>query len=112
MLGALGAHALKSVLAHEQLGSFETAVRFQFLHALGLLALAALPDLWQPSQWVRRLLCWGTLSFSGSIYVLLCLPEGHILRSILGPVTPLGGILLIIGWSKWMLSTIAVKGVR
>ena len=112
VLGALGAHALQRNLTAAQMGSFETAVRFQFLHALALLALAAVPQLWQPHAGVRKLLSWGTVCFSFSIYVLLALPEGHGLRSVAGPITPVGGVLLILGWGWWMLSTIRTKGVR
>ena len=112
VLGALGAHALKQVLTAAQLGSFETAVRFQFLHALALLVLGALPQHWQPHAGVRKLLAWGAVCFAFSIYLLLALPEGHQLRSVAGPITPVGGVLLILGWGWWMLSTIRTKGVR
>ena len=67
VLGALGAHALKQYLTVAQMGSFETAVRFQFLHALALLALAAVPQLWQPHAGVRKLLAWGTATASEGI---------------------------------------------
>ena len=45
-----------------------------------------------------RLFSLGCLFFSGSIYGLVLLPKGHALRKVLGPVTPLGGLLFIAGW--------------
>jgi uncharacterized membrane protein YgdD (TMEM256/DUF423 family) len=94
--GAFGAHGLRETLeATNHLETWKTAAHYQLIHAVALLALAA----WQahsPSTWARRAgLCWltGTLLFSGSLYALaLGGPKW------LGPVTPLGGLLLIIGW--------------
>lgn len=94
-LGAFGAHALRDRLAPRLLEAWQTAVQYQLLHALGLLLvtlfLLRFPD--------SRLLGWGGLAlatgvvlFSGSIYGLAA---G--LR-FLGPVTPVGGTLFIVGW--------------
>jgi len=91
-LGAFGAHALKAMLEQsEHLDAWRTAVFYQIIHAVVLLALA-LSGRRQPLAWW----CWllGALLFSGSIYGL-CLLES---APWLGPMTPLGGLLMMIGW--------------
>ena len=103
ILGAFGAHALTSRLSAEQLVSWETGVRYQMFHALALLVLA----LWFDRGMALKpsLICFalGTLLFSGSIY-LLSLGIGP--RAVLGPVTPVGGVLLIAGWGWFLWSAI------
>ena len=103
--GAMGAHALEDSLTPDQLHAFETAVRFQMYHALALIAVGLL---WLrfPSQllkWTIWLIISGTLLFSGSIY-LLTLTSAKV-----GIVTPIGGLLLIIGWGLMLLWGIGVK---
>jgi len=94
-LGAFGAHALKSRLTPEMLAVFETGVRYQAYHALGLLLLAALrgPD---KAAW-----CFvgGIALFSGSLYLLALTGERR-----LGMVTPVGGVLFLAGWALFALS--------
>lgn len=90
-LGAFGAHGLRAVLSPQQLGWWNTAVQYQLWHALGLLALAALPVKRKADP--AALLALGTSIFSGSLY-LIALTD---LRW-LGMVTPLGGTLMIAGW--------------
>lgn len=101
-LGAFGAHALKARMSPELLGTFETGVRYQMYHALGLLALA-----WAISRWPERrlmpaawLLFGGTALFSGSLYLLVLTGMRWF-----GAITPLGGVALIAGWSwiAWQL---------
>ncbi|MFO1490102.1 MAG: DUF423 domain-containing protein [Kiritimatiellia bacterium] len=107
ILGAFGAHALKKVLAPEAQASFEVGVRYQLLHAVALLALAAV-SAQAASPWVARAgVLWtaGIVLFSGSIYLLSCrgLPGMPGLK-VLGPVTPLGGLLLILGWGALLVA--------
>lgn len=94
-LGAFGAHALKARLAPDLLAVWETGVRYQIYHALGLLAVA-----WAASRWPGTAVNasgWamvaGTVLFSGSLYLLA-------LSGVrwLGAVTPLGGVAWIVGW--------------
>ena len=98
ILGAFGAHALKALLSPELLSSFETGVRYQMFHALLLLIL---PSLGYNQHQLKRLwllISTGIVLFSGSIYALSL---GSVLEwnvRWLGPVTPLGGTLLIAGW--------------
>ncbi len=95
-LGAFGAHALKDRLTPEMKAVFETGVRYQAYHALGLFLVA-----WLASQTASRAVpaagwCFiiGTVLFSGSLYALS-------LSGVrwLGAITPLGGLLFIAGWA-------------
>jgi len=92
-LGAFGAHGLKATLeATGQLHTWEKAVFYQLVHAVALFALANWPN---PAT--RRIgACWigGVLLFSGSLYVLAL--GGPV--KFLWPVTPLGGLALLVGW--------------
>ena len=101
LLGAFGAHGLKSRLDEDLLTSFETGVRYQFYHALALLLCAAMAPTLKPGLLKGAGACFvtGTFLFSGSIYLLATrqmLPFGSL--RFLGPVTPVGGVLLIVGW--------------
>jgi len=93
-LGAFGAHVLKeALLARETLAIWQTAVLYQLVHAVALLALAGFPAASATPAWIAG--CWttGVVCFSGSLYGLaLGGPK------ILGPVTPLGGLALLAGW--------------
>lgn len=104
-IGALGAHALESVLSPEHLNSVETAVRYQLFHALVLLVLGLSQ---QAVQFKRSILLFiiGTLMFSGSIYLLILFKYFHLPILIWVPLTPVGGLLLIMAWlslglTKW-----------
>ncbi len=106
ILGAFGAHGLKSRVSADMLAVFEVGVRYQMYHALAILAVAvAAPALWQ-SAWARRACIWwifGTAIFSGSLYLLA-------LTGIkwLGAVTPIGGVAFIGGWG---MAALAAKGL-
>jgi uncharacterized membrane protein YgdD (TMEM256/DUF423 family) len=101
-LGAFGAHLLKETLAARGTAStWQTAVLYHLLHAVALLALTTLTHStgsgltgnWANARWIG--LCWslGVILFSGSLYWLaLGGPK------FLGPITPLGGLLLLSGW--------------
>ncbi len=90
-LGAFGAHTLTSFLSPDRLETYETAVRYQLFHALGLLALGALPP---GAQRAAPWLFWGSVVFSGSLYALVF--SGV---SVLGVVAPIGGVVQLIGWA-------------
>ncbi|MBI1825716.1 MAG: DUF423 domain-containing protein [Planctomycetes bacterium] len=95
--GAFGAHALKTRIAAEYLAIFETASRYQMYHALALLGVAAQSEF--QSRRVLNAAAWcmimGILLFSGSLYGL-ALTQGAL--RWLGPVTPIGGALLMTSW--------------
>ena len=102
-LGAFGAHALKQTLAPELMATYETAVNYHFIHALGLLAVGLLA-LHLPAsgtlRWAGVLMAAGLLLFSGSLYALS-------LSGIrgLGVLTPVGGVALL---AAWLLLAVAV----
>lgn len=101
ILGAFGAHALKNYLSPEQLISFETGVKYQMYHALFLLFLVLSGVLLIDKT--KKLLYWlvvfGVILFSGSIYLLTTKNVTGIDFKFLGPITPIGGMLLITAWS-------------
>jgi len=96
IIGAFGAHAFKpNLVAIGRLETYELAVRYQFYHALAMLAVGTVMN-----QFSSRLLSYaafffllGIFFFSGSLYVL-CFTG---LR-VLGAITPIGGVLFILGW--------------
>ncbi len=98
IFGAMGAHALEAKISPDSLESFKTGVRYQMWHALALLAVAAIP---LKFKYLKGLFwCWllGVLLFSGSIYLLATREITGLEVGFLGPVTPVGGLMLIIGW--------------
>ena len=99
ILGAFGAHALKKVLDASQLQSFETGVRYQMYHAFLLLFLSVAPGIGVKTRnWIYNLTLAGVILFSGSIYLLSTMPVTGADFKMIGPVTPLGGLLLIAAW--------------
>ena len=89
-LGALGEHLLRNRISLERLNSFKTATNYQMIHSgMALLAYQMNAPL------AAKLLLSGSILFSGSIY-LLVLDIGP--KKLLGPTTPVGGILMISGW--------------
>lgn len=99
VLGAFGAHALKSALDAEAIKTFETGVKYQMYHALLLMLVAGLPQLSvQAKTSVFWLLLIGILLFSGSIYLLATNSLTAFDFKKIGFVTPIGGALLIIAW--------------
>lgn len=102
VLGAFGAHKLKMSLTPDQLQTFETGVKYQFYHVFAI-ALAGLLWIKFPSQgfvisgW---LFVAGVVCFSGSLYLLANkdLLQLTSITRIIGPITPIGGLLFIVGW--------------
>jgi uncharacterized membrane protein YgdD (TMEM256/DUF423 family) len=111
VLGAFGAHALKKVLTVDQLTSFEVGVRYMMYHALFLLfvgsASALLPE---QKNVVYNLTLFGTLFFSVSIFLLATQTVLGFNFKFLGPVTPIGGGLLIAAWAMAIYYIITKKG--
>lgn len=110
LLGAFGAHALKTRLTPEALSSWDTAVTYQLFHALALLILGlgakSLAAAAQSTAYAAIGVAgtsWivGILLFSGSIYVLAI--GGP---RFFGPITPLGGLALIVGWVSLLVAAI------
>ncbi len=95
--GAFGAHALRAVLAPDALGIYQTAVQYQFWHALGLLGVGNLFAL-RPAERQLAGAAWlliaGAVLFCGSLYVL-ALTGLH----GAGYITPFGGVALLAAWA-------------
>lgn len=99
ILGAFGAHALKDVLTADKIMTFETGVRYQMYHALLLLFVGTTNILSAKAKKTIYYLCLaGVILFSGSIYLLATDSLNSINFKTIGFITPLGGLLLIIGW--------------
>ena len=101
-LGALGAHKLEQELTANQLDSFKTGVFYQIIHALALLIIASFARHIK-SKGLKtglNLLKIGPILFSGSIYLLSTsgLLGIEAAKPVLGPITPIGGVLMIAGW--------------
>jgi len=106
-LGAFGAHGLKGRLDEYSMGVFQTGVTYQTTHALAIILVALLLK-WYPDSSVLNWAGWcfvlGTLIFSGSLYAL-----GMSGIKVLGAITPIGGVLFLIGWA--LLAVHAWKAV-
>ncbi len=111
MAGAFGAHWLKDHLDLHQLSSFETGVRYQFYHSLALIAVHILLHYSGNKLLIRAgyLFATGIILFSGSIYFLSLRSLIGMDLKFLGPVTPLGGLLLLAGWIHLLLYSISKK---
>lgn len=108
VFGAFGAHALKKSLNNEQLKSFETGVKYQMYHAILLLVLSFNLNLDTPlQQYMIYCFIIGIFLFSFSIYLLVIGKSKGKRMAFLGPVTPLGGLLLVMGWGLLLYSFIA-----
>lgn len=95
IMGAFGAHALKGVLNAHQLTTYNTAVKYQFIHSIAIIfsAFLGFGHKYRMFKYASNLFAAGVLFFCGSLYGLAFSSWG-----ILGPLTPIGGLLLILGW--------------
>jgi len=103
-LGALGSHLLKSRLSQDALSSFEVGVRYLIYHSFAILLINTLSALDSnvKSTFVKLILA-GILLFSGSIFLLATQELHGRPVKFLGPITPVGGLLLISAWGYLML---------
>lgn len=106
VLGAYGAHGLRPQLDDKLWSAFNTASAYHFYHSLGLLGLAALAAYCRHRLWLWVASSWqlGIILFSGSIYAL-CLGA----PKWLGPVTPVGGVSLIVGWALLFWAALGLR---
>ncbi len=103
LLGAFGAHSLKTHLSADMMAVYQTGLQYHLFHALGLLAVGLAAKQMGDSAWLRWsgwLMLAGIVIFSGSLYILSTTGWKW-----LGAVTPLGGLSFI---SAWVLFTVAV----
>ena len=100
IFGAFGAHLLKKKLNQEQLNSFETGVKYQMYHAIVLLVLGFnLVENSSIDSYIIYAFTIGIFLFSFSIYGLVISSANNKKLKFLGPITPLGGLFLVLGWS-------------
>ncbi len=107
ILGAFGAHALQEKLDTEALKSFETGVRYLMYHVIVLLFIntySGFTD--RAKKMISYLFLIGILFFSGSIFAITM---GNIPAKFIWFVTPLGGLLFILGWLKMAVSFLKIK---
>lgn len=126
ILGAFGAHGLKTLLEpkgipltfglakanQDILTSFETGTRYQFFMGIGFLIIPFINSRFSISgKGIYWLLLVGTIFFSGSIYGLTYskVHTGGSLSKVFGPVTPIGGLLMILGWILLLIQVIRSK---
>ena len=105
-LGAFGAHSLKNIVSSDVVSVFQTGVQYQMYHTLALLVVAIVYER-LPNQWIRwsgYLFSFGILLFSGSLYLITALKaEEKSIPVFIGAVTPLGGLLFILGWLSLLI---------
>lgn len=111
ILGAFGAHGLKNILDPSGLEVWKTAVSYHFYHTLALLFVSTLPE---SKSRAANLTVWffslGILLFSGSLYLISLKDVLEISQlSILGPITPLGGLCFILGWGSLLFAALKNK---
>jgi uncharacterized membrane protein YgdD (TMEM256/DUF423 family) len=100
IFGAFGAHLLKKKLNSDQLQSFETGVKYQMYHAIVLLVLGFNLDINTAiDTYIVNAFVIGTILFSFSIYGLVISSAKNRKLKFLGPITPLGGLFLVVGWA-------------
>jgi len=108
--GAFAAHGLKPKLTAYQLDVWHTAVQYQFYHVFALLFLSMLPADRKFTGTAYWLFTLGIVFFSGSLYLLACQDLlGLHISNIIGPITPLGGLLFIGGWAALALGAVRSK---
>ena len=111
ILGAFGAHALKSLLEPSGLEVWKTAVSYHFYHTIALLFVSILPA---SNSKAANMAAWffslGILFFSGSLYLISTKEILNISQlSVLGPITPIGGLFFILGWFSLIFFAIKSK---
>lgn len=109
LLGAFGVHVLKPLLSAEKLAVFETGVKYQFMHAMALIAFSLYTNQMEQDcqkskaiKWVAIFFIVGTFLFSGSLYGLVWMSiRQNAMAALFGPITPLGGLCFMLGWTCW-----------
>ena len=107
VLGAFTSHFLKDHFTEEVLQSFQTGIRYMMYHGLALIIFSQIPNAKNPL--IFKLFFWGVILFSFSIFILCFGKLTTYDFSWLGPITPMGGSLLILGWVILLLKTFKEK---
>ena len=104
--GAFGAHGLEGKLSDKYMSVWEKAVNYQMYHGLGLILIGIISGTTSINvNWAGWLLFFGIVLFSGSLYILALTQI-----RILGAITPLGGVLFIVGWLMLIIATFKFAG--
>ena len=104
--GAFGAHGLEGKLSDKYMSVWEKAVNYQMYHGLGLIMIGIISGTTSINvNWAGWLLFFGIVLFSGSLYILALTQI-----RILGAITPIGGILFIVGWFMLIIATFKFSG--
>jgi uncharacterized membrane protein YgdD (TMEM256/DUF423 family) len=108
ILGAFGAHALRDKLSESSLEVFKTGVLYQFIHGFAILFMAVI-SMHLPEDKLRSPVIFfviGILCFSGSLYFLSTQTITGLSLKFLGPITPIGGLLFILGWLVFIVKIV------
>ena len=109
-LGAFGAHGLKNIVEASALNTFETGVRYQMYHCLAILVLGLAPTI---QEKLKKTVFWffilGIILFSGSIYLLALNEVLPFDAAKVGFITPIGGLMFIIGWFWFAYKILTIK---
>jgi len=104
ILGAFGAHVLKSRLSGDMMAVYHTAVLYHAIHALGLIAIGVVAA-WLPGSIYLKSAAWamfaGVVLFSGSLYLLSVTGARW-----LGAITPIGGLALVLAWALFCVAVL------
>lgn len=112
IMGAMGAHALEKLITPDSLDSYLTGTQYHMYHSIVLLAIASNADKIHPKWFTISAFSFviGILLFSGSIYLLSTSAiTGITAKSILGPITPIGGLVLIFGWTSVVIGVLKAQ---
>lgn len=110
ILGAFGAHGLRSLISASDLENWKTAVSYQFYHTLALLFLSTMVRYRDRFiDFAYYFFTAGIFFFSGSLYLLSTRAITGFQAGILGPITPIGGLMFILGWVFLLLAAIKNK---
>ncbi len=119
IIGAWAAHGIEGFIPDtdldkiKKIDSFKVGVRYQFYHTFLLLFVGLIPAKYFTGKlkWVYRMTLIGVLLFSGSIYLLALRDQIGLtnFKSVLGPITPLGGLILIVAWGILVLYGLKLK---
>lgn len=105
VLGAFGAHGLRPLLDEKTLHAYETGVLYQFFHTLmlGAMAFSTKENVDRYFSKSALFFTLGMVCFSGSLYAIAFSRAAGFDLSWLGPITPLGGLMLMVGWLLLLL---------
>ncbi len=111
ILGAFGAHGLEGKISDKHIDTWKTAVDYQFYHTLALLFLATFSrakNIFIRLSYISFIL--GIVLFSGSLYLISTHSLIHVgSLSVLGPITPIGGLCFVVGWIGLLVATVKNK---